>query len=122
MSYRAKWLEQFDLHLFDDDQILEIVVCGKYNNYGRCTIDLSSLPRECTHTIWQPLEDCPAEVLTMLTISGTTASETITDLTSYREDPVERRIIEARYVSFCTTLLQVNLKLNNFAELAKSVR
>ena len=53
VSYRAKWLEQFDLHLFEDDQILEIVVCGKYNNYGRCTIDLSRLPRECTHTIWQ---------------------------------------------------------------------
>lgn len=53
VSYRAKWLEQFDLHLFDDDQILEIVVCGKYNNYGMCTIDLRNLTRECTHTIWQ---------------------------------------------------------------------
>ncbi|XP_063698220.1 multiple C2 and transmembrane domain-containing protein [Culicoides brevitarsis] len=97
VSYRAKWLEQFDLHLFDDDQILEVVVCGKYNNYGRCTIDLSNLQREQTHTIWQPLEDCSAEVLLMLTISGTTASETISDLTTYKEDPKERAIIESRY-------------------------
>ncbi|CAM6031378.1 unnamed protein product, partial [Sphagnum compactum] len=97
ISYRAKWLEQFDLHLFDDDQILEVVVGGKYNNYGRCTIDLSNLQREHTHTIWQPLEDCAAEVLLMLTISGTTASETISDLTTYREDVQERTVIESRY-------------------------
>lgn len=45
----------------------------------------------------QPLEECPAEVLIMLTISGTTASETITDLTSYREDPAEIRVTKSRY-------------------------
>lgn len=52
ISYRAKWLEQFDLHLFDDDQLLEVVISGKYNNYGRGTVDLTNLQRECTHTIW----------------------------------------------------------------------
>ncbi|XP_049543863.1 multiple C2 and transmembrane domain-containing protein [Anopheles darlingi] len=97
-SYRARWLEQFDLHLFDDDQILELVVCGKYSNYGKCTIDLRSLPRERTHGIWQPLEECPGEVHLMLTISGTTASETITDLTSYKEDSKERALVQSRYI------------------------
>ncbi|XP_058054608.1 multiple C2 and transmembrane domain-containing protein, partial [Anopheles bellator] len=97
-SYRARWLEQFDLHLFDDDQLLELVVCGKYNTYGKCTIDLRSLPRERTHSIWQPLEECPGEVHLMLTISGTTASETITDLTSYKEDSKERGVIQSRYI------------------------
>ncbi|XP_055619934.1 multiple C2 and transmembrane domain-containing protein isoform X2 [Toxorhynchites rutilus septentrionalis] len=96
-SYRARWLEQLDLHLFDDDQLLELVVCGKYNTYGKCTIDLRSLPRERTHSIWQPLEECPGEVHLMLTISGTTASETITDLTSYREDSKERAALQKRY-------------------------
>ncbi|XP_055612277.1 multiple C2 and transmembrane domain-containing protein isoform X2 [Uranotaenia lowii] len=97
-SYRARWLEQFDLHLFDEDQMLELVVCGKYNTYGKCTIDLRSLPRERTHGMWHPLEECTGEVHLMLTISGTTASETITDLTSYREDPKEKATLRSRYV------------------------
>lgn len=98
-SYRARWLEQFDLHLFDDDQLLELIVYGKYNTYGKCTIDLRNLPRESTHGMWHPLEECTGEVQLMLTISGTTASETITDLTSYREDPKERTQQQKRYVS-----------------------
>ncbi|XP_050073735.1 multiple C2 and transmembrane domain-containing protein isoform X3 [Anopheles maculipalpis] len=98
VAYRARWLEQFDLHLFDDDQLLEVIVCGKYNTYGKCTIDLRSLPRERTHGIWQPLEECTGEVHLMLTISGTTASETITDLTAYKEDSKERALIQSRYV------------------------
>lgn len=98
-SYRARWLEQFDLHLFDDDQMLELVICGKYNTFGKCTIDLRSLPRERTHGIWQPLEECTGEVHLMLTISGTTASETITDLTSYKENPIEKATLLKRYVS-----------------------
>lgn len=52
-SYRARWLEQFDLHLFDEDQSLEVVVCGKYNVYGKSIIDLKGLPRESTHGLWQ---------------------------------------------------------------------
>lgn len=48
--------------------------------------------------MWQPLEECTGEVHLMLTISGTTASETITDLTAYREDPKERTQQQKRYV------------------------
>lgn len=98
-------MEQFDLHLFDDDQLLELVVCGKYNTYGKCTIDLRGLARERTHGIWQPLEECTGEVHLMLTISGTTASETITDLTAYKEDSKERALIQSRYVRGLLTLL-----------------
>lgn len=87
------------MHLFDDDQMLELVICGKYNTFGKCTIDLRSLPRERTHGIWQPLEECTGEVHLMLTISGTTASETITDLTSYKENPIEKATLLKRYVS-----------------------
>jgi hypothetical protein len=35
----------------------------------------------------------------LLTISGTTSSETISDLSSYEENPREKANIEARYVS-----------------------
>lgn len=44
------------------------------------------------------MEECPIEVFLLLTISGTTASETITDLSSYREDPKERVNNESRYL------------------------
>lgn len=43
------------------------------------------------------MDESAGEVFLMLTISGTTASETITDLTSYREDPRDRAMLERRY-------------------------
>lgn len=85
------------MHLFDEDQNLELVVWNRSQQYGKCTIDLRSLPREVTHSLWQPLDECSGEVFLMLTISGTTASETITDLTTYKEDPREREAIAKRY-------------------------
>lgn len=92
-----RWLEQFDLHLFDEDQLLEVTVWRRGAQLGRCTIDLRSLSRESTHGMWQQLEDCSAEVFLLLTISGTTASETITDLTAYKEDPREREALVSKY-------------------------
>lgn len=68
-------------------------------NYFRCLIDLSKLQREKTHNIWADLEDGNGQIFLLLTISGTTQSETITDLTSYRENPKDKEIIERRYVS-----------------------
>lgn len=96
-SYCARWLEQFDLHLFDDDQMLEMTLWNRSNQYGRCIIDLRSLPRETTQGLWQQFEDCSAKIYLMLTISGTTASETITDLASYKEDWREKEMIQSRY-------------------------
>lgn len=96
-SWPPRWLEQFDLHLFDEDQNLELTLWNRSTQYGKCTIDLRSLPRESTHSLWQQLEDCTTEVFLMLTISGTTASETISDLTTYKVDPRERETIEHRY-------------------------
>lgn len=98
-SPRAKWLEQFDLHLFEEDQLLEVVVCSRNINIGRCLIDLKSLPRETTHRLWNKFEDCIGEIFLLLTISGTTSSETISDLTTYREDLTERKTLEKKYVS-----------------------
>lgn len=97
-SPRAKWLEQFDLHLFEEDQQLEVVVCSKNINIGKCIIDLKSLPRETTHRLWNKFEDCIGEIFLLLTISGTTSSETITDLTTYKEDTKEKKALEKKYV------------------------
>lgn len=102
-SPRAKWLEQFDLHLFEEDQLLEVVACSRNINIGKCVIDLKSLPRETTHRLWNKFEDCIGEIYLLLTISGTTASETISDLTTYREDLIDRKSLENKYVNSVAT-------------------
>ncbi|KAJ0171904.1 hypothetical protein K1T71_012667 [Dendrolimus kikuchii] len=102
-SLHPSWLEQFDLHLYDDqEQVLEVTVWDKDKQtkddfLGKCAIDLSQLEREKTHSIWKELEDGNGQIFLLLTISGTTQSETITDLSSYRENPRDREIIERRY-------------------------
>ncbi|XP_039746523.1 multiple C2 and transmembrane domain-containing protein isoform X2 [Pararge aegeria] len=102
-TLHPSWLEQFDLHLYDDqEQILEVTVWDKDKQtkddfLGRCAIDLSRLEREKTHNIWQELEDGNGQIFLLLTISGTTQSETITDLASYRENPRDLENIERRY-------------------------
>lgn len=65
----------------------------------RCVIDLTSLERERTHSFWQELEEGAGSLNLLLTISGTTASETISDLTTHEENPRERETLLARYVS-----------------------
>ncbi|XP_044263295.1 multiple C2 and transmembrane domain-containing protein isoform X2 [Tribolium madens] len=102
-SLNPRWLEQFDLHLYDDgDQQLEITVWDKDRSrddfIGRCVIDLTTLERERTHSLWQQLEDGAGSLHLLLTISGTTASETISDLTTYEENSREVENIMNRYI------------------------
>ncbi|XP_037928504.1 multiple C2 and transmembrane domain-containing protein-like isoform X1 [Teleopsis dalmanni] len=96
-SWTERWLEQFDLHLFDEDQSLEISLWNRNTLYGKANVDLSVFERENTHGIWKPFEDCPGEVFLMLTISGTTALETISDLKAFKEDPREAKLLFDRY-------------------------
>lgn len=74
-----------------------MILWNRNVQYGKCTIDLRSLPRETTQSFWQQLDECLTEVYLMLTISGTTASETITDLTQYKPDPNEQLKIRRKY-------------------------
>ncbi|XP_049818190.1 multiple C2 and transmembrane domain-containing protein-like isoform X3 [Aethina tumida] len=102
-SLNPRWLEQLDLHLYDDgDQQLEITVWDKDRSrddfIGRCVINLATLDRERTHSLWKELEDGAGSLHLLLTISGTTASETISDLTTYEENPRERELLENRYI------------------------
>ncbi|XKL59873.1 hypothetical protein PGB90_000889 [Kerria lacca] len=101
-TLNPKWLEQFDLHLYDDQsQELEITVWDKDwttdDFMGRCSVMLDSLEREKTHKITKELEDGCGSISLLLTISGTTASETISDLTTYEENEIEMRILKNRY-------------------------
>jgi hypothetical protein len=81
--------------------------------FGRCNIDLSKFEREKTHRFWQELEDGAGSLHLLLTISGTTSSETISDLSSYEENPREKANIEARYVSDAAGYFHNNCKKKN---------
>jgi hypothetical protein len=96
--------------LFDEDQLLEVVVCSKNANIGKCVIDLRSLPRETTHRLWNKFEDCIGEIYLLLTISGTTASETISDLTTHREDEHGSRNLAKKYVKITFAIRGIDPK------------
>ncbi|XP_015119565.1 multiple C2 and transmembrane domain-containing protein isoform X3 [Diachasma alloeum] len=99
------WLEQFDLHLYEDPylgQELEVTVWDRDKGHqddlmGRTTIDLAGLERETTHRIWRDLEDGAGNIFLLLTISGTTASETISDLAAQEENPKEKERLLQKY-------------------------
>ncbi|XP_051162976.1 multiple C2 and transmembrane domain-containing protein isoform X1 [Leptopilina boulardi] len=99
------WLEQFDLHLYDDPHIgqeLEVTVWDRDKSHqddlmGKCIINLDTLERETTHRLWRELEDGAGSIFLLLTISGTTASETISDLAAHEETPRERAQLLLKY-------------------------
>ncbi|XP_076649756.1 multiple C2 domain and transmembrane region protein isoform X2 [Halictus rubicundus] len=108
------WLEQFDLHLYEDPylgQELEVTVWDRDKSHqddlmGKTVIDLATLERETTHRLWRDLEDGSGNVFLLLTISGTTASETISDLAAHEDTPREREQLYQRY-SIMNTLQRV---------------
>ncbi|XP_072759845.1 multiple C2 and transmembrane domain-containing protein isoform X3 [Anoplolepis gracilipes] len=108
------WLEQFDLHLYEDPylgQELEVTVWDRDRSHqddlmGRTVIDLATLERETTHRLWRELEDGSGNIFLLLTISGTTASETISDLAVHEETPMERIQLIQRY-SILNTLQRI---------------
>lgn len=102
-TLNPRWLEQFDLRMYDDQtNFLELTVydhdvAGKDDFMGRATIDLSNIKHEKTHTIEQVLEDGAGTITILLTISGTSGSETITDLTNFTPNPRERDEVVCSY-------------------------
>ncbi|XP_045134020.1 multiple C2 and transmembrane domain-containing protein-like isoform X3 [Portunus trituberculatus] len=102
-TLNPKWLEQFDFHQFEDQsQFLEITVWdkdvrSKDDFMGRCVLDISKYEKEKTHHIWAPLDKGAGSVFILLTISGITSSETISDLHSFDDNPKELANIAASY-------------------------
>lgn len=64
---------------------------------GKAVIDLATLERETTHRLCRELEDGSGNIFLLLTISGTTANETISDLAVHEETPVEQVQLVQRY-------------------------
>ncbi|XP_037081873.1 multiple C2 and transmembrane domain-containing protein-like isoform X2 [Pollicipes pollicipes] len=98
-----RWLEQFDMHLYDSgSQILEIEVFdhdarSKDDFMGKTTVDVSKLEREKTHRLWTELEDGAGSVFILLTISGMTNVETISDLLTHQEDVEQTEQIKQQF-------------------------
>lgn len=53
---------------FLEEQMLEVSIWNRNNVYGKCTIDLRSLPRERTQGLWQQLEETTAEVFLLVSL------------------------------------------------------
>ncbi|XP_060576166.1 multiple C2 and transmembrane domain-containing protein 1-like isoform X4 [Ruditapes philippinarum] len=104
-TLNPRWLEQFDLRLYQGQTShLEIVMydhdVGRDDFMGRAVIDLSKLERERTHVIEQQLEDGAGILKLLITISGTSGHETISDLSAYAFNPMEREEIVRKFGFF----------------------
>ncbi|KAH7728606.1 multiple C2 and transmembrane domain-containing protein 1-like protein [Aphelenchoides avenae] len=105
-SYEPKWVEQFDLHIFDENfQILDVMLHDKTSNtaIGKCAIDLHAHERESTLERWYQLEDDAGSVLLLITVSGTSASESVGNLHDYqynREQLVQKYDLFRTFGSF----------------------
>ncbi|KAK0427988.1 hypothetical protein QR680_010528 [Steinernema hermaphroditum] len=98
-TLEPKWLEQFDLHIFDENnQNLEISVCDKHTNtvIGKKSLDLSKIEREETQETWISLENNAGSVLLLLSISGTATSDTVVDLQEFTGNDI-RTALAQRY-------------------------
>ncbi|KAF2356312.1 C2 domain [Trinorchestia longiramus] len=102
-TLNPKWLEQFDFHLYDDQShFLEVSVWdkdarSKDDFMGKSILDLNEFDREKTHDIWTDLLDGAGKVHLLLTISGITTDNCISDLHAYRDSLQDQKEIEDRY-------------------------
>lgn len=80
-TLNPKWLEQFDLYLYDnkdtklDISVFDHDVGGRDDIMGRAVINISQMEVEKTHLLEQQLEDGAGQIVMLITISGTRAEQ-----------------------------------------------
>ncbi|VDN83767.1 unnamed protein product [Brugia pahangi] len=112
-----KWLEQFDLHMFDEPKhILEMMVIDKRTNLniGRCSLDLDKLEKETPNQMICELdrgtamqlklklnmksaamnENCLGSLLVLISITGTSSTDAVIDLSDFSGEDIRNAIIE----------------------------
>lgn len=98
-----KWIEQFDFYLYDGQpQILEVQVYDESfskDYIGRCAIDIGLLEKEMTHQKTFQLQESSGEISMLLTVSGTSGAESISDLGNYTHSEEEESKLKGRFVS-----------------------
>ncbi|VBB32417.1 unnamed protein product [Acanthocheilonema viteae] len=92
-----KWFEQFDLHLFDEPKhILEMMVIDKKTNLniGRCSLDLDKLEKETPNQMICELDRGTGTILVLVSVTGTSSTDAIIDLSDFSGDDIRNAIIE----------------------------
>ncbi|KAE9419062.1 hypothetical protein Angca_005104 [Angiostrongylus cantonensis] len=96
-SSDPKWIEQFDLHIYElGSETLEVMCQDKRSNslIGRIAVDLHAFPRDQTIEKWYSLEDTNASLLLLITVSGSHSKDAVVDLTEFNQNDVRNSIVE----------------------------
>ncbi|CAD6184133.1 unnamed protein product [Caenorhabditis auriculariae] len=94
-----KWIEQFDMHVFESgDELLQMVCVDRVSSdvIGRLTVDVAQLAVDDTVQRWFPLETSQfgAEVLLLLTVSATPPADAVVDFAEFNYNDVRNALIE----------------------------
>ncbi|XP_076464981.1 multiple C2 and transmembrane domain-containing protein 1-like isoform X2 [Babylonia areolata] len=101
-----RWLEQFDLRLFNEQSsqleitVFDYDVTAKDDFMGRATVDISVLETEVTHRLEVSLEDGAGALTLLLTVSGLWGSEAVSDLGNHTPDPRHQDVMMKKYSPF----------------------
>uniref|UniRef100_A0A158QN97 C2 domain-containing protein n=1 Tax=Haemonchus placei TaxID=6290 RepID=A0A158QN97_HAEPC len=90
-----KWVEQFDLHIYElGSETLEVMCQDKHTNtsIGRYHFDLHTFPRDQTIQKWYHLEDTSSALLLLITVSGSQSKDTVVDLTEFNQNDIRNSI------------------------------
>ncbi|VDN25967.1 unnamed protein product [Gongylonema pulchrum] len=101
-SSNPKWLEQFDLHMFDETKhVLEMIVIDKRTNIpiGKCTLDLDKLEKETPNQLLCELDRGNGSILLLISVTGTTSTDAVVDLSDFSNDDIRNVLLE-KYVVF----------------------
>ncbi|KAL8606470.1 hypothetical protein ACOMHN_015559 [Nucella lapillus] len=101
-----RWLEQFDLRLFNEQSsqleitVFDYDVTAKDDFMGRASVDVSTLETEVTHRLNMALEDGAGTLTLLLTVSGLWSSEAVSDLSNHTPDPRHQEKLMKKYNLF----------------------
>ncbi|VDK89233.1 unnamed protein product [Litomosoides sigmodontis] len=122
-SSNPKWLEQFDLHLFDEPKhILEMMVVDKKMNLeigrsaskkksdaiklvegennevlaatSRCCLDLDKLEKESPNQMICELDRGTGSILLLISVTATSSTDAVVDLCDFSGDDIRNAIVE----------------------------
>ncbi|KAL6732874.1 hypothetical protein Aduo_003587 [Ancylostoma duodenale] len=92
-----KWIEQFDLHIYEfGSETLEVMCQDKRTTscIGRIAVDLHAFPRDQTIQKWYNLEDASGSLLLLITVSGSHSKDSVVDLTEFTQNDLRNSIVE----------------------------
>ena len=105
-TLNPKWREAMDLFWYEElDDFIDIAlfdhdVGGKDDRMGQVAIDLRELSREVSHNLWRPIKDGEGMLNIIITISGTTKSDSPSNLANWNPDVQHLNQLEGKYVSY----------------------